>query len=50
MKFPRKTKPNLSPLIIELSEASKIPWVSYTVTKNFKYEDYVAPAIIYRTK
>lgn len=42
MKFPLKTKSNFPPLFIELSGASKIPWISYTATKNFKYEDYVA--------
>lgn len=42
MKFPLKTKFNFSPLPTELPGASKIPWVSYTATKNFKYEDYVA--------
>lgn len=42
MKFPLKTKFNFSPLFTELSGASKIPWISYIATKNFKYEDYVA--------
>lgn len=42
MKFPVKTKSSFSPLFIELSGASKIPWISYTATKNFKHEDYVA--------
>lgn len=42
MKFPLRTRSNFPPLFPELSGASKIPWISYTATKNFKYEDYVA--------
>lgn len=42
MKFPVKTKSNFSPLFIELSGASAIPWISYTATKNLKHEDYAA--------
>lgn len=42
MKFPLKAKSNFSPLSTELLGASKTPWGSYTATKNFKYEDYVA--------
>lgn len=42
MKFPLKAKSNFSPLSTELPGASKTPWASYTATKNFKYEDYVA--------
>lgn len=42
MKFPLKTIFNFPPLFTELSWASKIPWINYTATKYFKYEDYVA--------
>lgn len=42
MKFPLKTIFNFPPLFTELSGASKIPWINYTATKYFKYEDYVA--------
>lgn len=45
-----KNKIQISPLFIELSGASKMPWRSYTATKKFKYEDYVKSGKIHETK